>query len=101
GVKQLPLRGGLRAHARFSTWVPGANTAPFAHTRGVAEGADTPSTWLWGEAGTGKTHLLQGAGAAAAAAGRRSGYVPLADDALAPGMLDGWGGLGPLCAGAG
>jgi DnaA family protein len=96
-MKQLPLSVQLRAHARFSTWVAGSNTTPFAHTRGVAEGVDAPSTWLWGEAGTGKTHLLQAACAGAAAAGRRSGYLPLADDALAPEMLDGWDALDLVC----
>jgi len=96
-MKQLPLGVQLRTHARFATYVPGANAGAFAHTRSVAEGADAPATWLWGAAGTGKTHLLQAACAAGAAAGRRSGYLPLADDALAPEMLDGWDALDLVC----
>jgi DnaA family protein len=97
-MKQLPLGVQLRAHARFATYVPAANANAAAHTRGVAEGGvATPVTWLWGAPGTGKTHLLQAACAAGAAAGRRSGYLPLADAGLVPDMLDGWDALDLVC----
>jgi DnaA family protein len=96
-MKQLPLGVQLRMHARFSTYVPGVNADAFALTRRVAAGDGPTAIWLWGEAGTGKSHLLQAACAAGAAAGRRSGYLPLGDDALAPEMLDGWEALDLVC----
>jgi DnaA-homolog protein len=45
--------------------------------------------WLWGGASVGKSHLLQAACAAAHAAGRRTMYVPLGADDLAPQVLAG------------
>ena len=59
--------------------------------------SSAPVTWLWGAAGTGKTHLLQAACAASAGERRRSGYVPLGDAALSPAVLDGWDALGLVC----
>jgi DnaA family protein len=74
---QLPLALEIADHARFATFVGAANAAAVEHVRAVAAGrADT--LWLWGAPGSGKTHLLQAACRAAAAAERRAMYVPLA-----------------------
>lgn len=96
-MRQLPLGVQLRTHARFDTFVTGANASVLAHLSGTAPQA-TPVTWLWGGAATGKTHLLQALCAAFDAHGRRAGYVPLGDEALHPQLLDGWEALEVVCA---
>jgi DnaA family protein len=95
-MKQLPLGVQLRTHARFETFVPGANASVLAHLCGPAA-RSTPVTWLWGGAGSGKTHLLQALCAAQDAHGRRAGYIPLGDAALRPQVLDGWDALEVVC----
>jgi len=54
-MKQLPLPIVAPATARFDTFLGGANTAALQHLQQL-EGA-TPA-FLWGPAGSGKTHLL-------------------------------------------
>jgi DnaA family protein len=84
---QLPLALTIADHARFDTFVGAANEAAVEHARAVAAGrADL--LWLWGASGSGKTHLLQAACRAAAAAERRTMYVPL-DLGLEPEILAG------------
>jgi DnaA family protein len=85
---QLPLALGLKRHARFETYIAGANAAAVAHVRSVAaDGAET--LWISGPAASGKTHLLQAACRCAAEAGRRAMYVPLDEHVAQPAMLAG------------
>jgi DnaA-homolog protein len=76
GVAQLPLALALADHASFATFVAGDNEAAVSHVRAVAAGAGE-TLWLWGAAGSGKSHLLQAACRSAAADGRRAMYVAL------------------------
>ena len=64
-MKQLPLGLRLPAYAVFDSFAIGRNTEIVAAMR---DSSITP-LWLWGARGTGKTHLLQAACAAAAGAG--------------------------------
>jgi DnaA family protein len=64
-MKQLALGVRLRAEAVFASFSCGANAELLAALRGPAG----PPLWIWGAAGTGKTHLLQ---ATCAAAGESS-----------------------------
>ncbi|MEO8464270.1 MAG: DnaA regulatory inactivator Hda [Gammaproteobacteria bacterium] len=75
-MAQLPLALTLADHASFATFVAGENDAAVQHVRAVATGAGE-TLWLWGAAGCGKSHLLQAACRAAAAAGSRAMYVAL------------------------
>jgi len=90
-VKQLALGVRLRADAVFESFWPGLNGEVLAAVR-------TPSTvplWLWGASGSGKTHLLQ---AACAAAGEPAAYFPLARPlALPPEALAGFERTRLLC----
>jgi DnaA-homolog protein len=98
-MEQLPLGVQLRNHARFATFVAGANGEALDQARELARGASRGCvTWLWGAAGTGKTHLLQAACAGGDAQGRRAGYLALSDRALVPAVLDGWDGFALVCA---
>ena len=87
-MSQLPLALGLAHHARFATFVAGRNSAALEHVRAVAGGAGE-TLWLWGGAGTGKTHLLQAACRAAADADRRAMYLPLGSEPVTPEVLGG------------
>ena len=94
-MEQLPLRMRLRDSARFESFVAGANVQACTALQG--ERPRLPHVvWLWGRAGTGKSHLLQ---AACAAAGERGDAAAYVDLALAPSseMLDGCDALALVC----
>jgi DnaA family protein len=69
-VKQLALGVRLRADAVFDSFWPGPNGEIIAALRAPS----AAPLWLWGAAGSGKTHLLQ---AVCAAAGESAAYFPL------------------------
>lgn len=61
-MKQLALDIGLAPVPTLGSFFGGPNAAALQHVRMAAEGANARSpvpTYLWGEAGTGKTHLLR------------------------------------------
>lgn len=94
-MEQLPLRVRLGDHARFATYVAGANT----EARDVLADASpaTPRTvWLWGRAGTGKSHLLQATCAAAGERGQAAACFDLAG-LTEPAMLEGCETLDVVC----
>lgn len=92
-MQQLPLRMQLRDSARFESFVPGANGEACAV---LADPAGPRVAWLWGRAGTDKTHLLQ---AACAASGARGGTAAWFDLAAAPpvAVLEGCEALDLVC----
>lgn len=84
---QLPLRFELRENLRFDTFVSGANGALCARLRGLGDqfsGTTESQTetqgvtlWLYGIAGSGKTHLLQATVAELAEKGAQTvAYLP-------------------------
>ena len=88
---QLALAIGLPDHSLFETFHAGPNAAAVDRLRAVAERSAEPVLWLWGAAGTGKTHLLQAACAAAARRERQSVYLPLGQlRELGADVLAGW-----------
>lgn len=94
-MEQLPLRMRLRETSRLASFVVGGNVQACASLQGSRPSAPLV-VWLWGRAGTGKSHLLQ---AACAAAGERNEAAAYIDLALAPSsaMLDGCDTLGLVC----
>lgn len=72
-MRQLPLPVRLRDVAVFDTFEPGPN-GPVVAMLADLEGAG-PAAWLWGAAGSGKSHLLQ----AACAAHPPAAYLPVAE----------------------
>ena len=90
---QLPLALGLADHARFETFVEGANGAAVKHVRALADGAPD-IVWISGAHASGKTHLLQAACRSASLGGRRAMYVALLEEhAAEPEILVGLEGL--------
>jgi len=95
---QLPLGIGLPDSAVFATYHPGANAAAVATVKQTASRAGERVVYLHGVRGTGKTHLLQAACAAATNDGQRAALLPLAEVArLAPGMIEGWAQFDLVC----
>lgn len=86
---QLPLDLKLSDHASFENFVGAGNEEAVMRVRALAEGASGDNLLLWGDAGTGKSHLLQSAVRVAAARGLACAYVPLAlIDGLSPAVFD-------------
>ena len=94
-MQQLPLRVRLRDTARFATFVRGLN-AEAVELLATAPREAPRVLWLWGRAGTGKTHLLQAACAAAGEWGGSATYLDLAD-AREPARLEGCEVLDLVC----
>lgn len=91
-MEQLPLRMRLRDTARFASYVVSGNDQAVA----AVQALDGPRVvWLWGRAGTGKTHLLQAACAAAAESGGSASYIDLS--VAAAGWLEGCENLDLVC----
>jgi len=92
-MQQLPLRVRLGEAARFDGFIAGNNV----EVVDLLTGASPPRVlWLWGRTGTGKTHLLQAACAAASASGGVATYLDLEADGE-PAMLEGCETLDLVC----
>jgi DnaA family protein len=93
---QLPLQIRFRDGMSFAEFVPGRNAEAAQHLQ-HAFGAGQ-SVYLWGAAGTGKTHLLQAVCRLAAGRGEPAVYVPLRQrDEISPDMLEGLEALALVC----
>ncbi len=73
-MQQLPLGVSIQDRATFASFYPGPNPMAVERLRSIAYG-DRGVIWLWGANGSGRSHLLQAACAAAGA--RRAAYLPL------------------------
>lgn len=93
---QLPLQIRFRDDSTFAGFEPGRNAEAVHYLQtGFAAGQ---SVYLWGGAGTGKTHLLESVCRLAAARGESAVYLPLRQRAdLAPDLLDGLEALALVC----
>jgi DnaA family protein len=76
-MKQIPLAIGLEAQPTFDSFLPGSNAAALEHLRRLAMPA--APVYLWGAAGSGKTHLLRALAHACQQAGQRVGWFDAAD----------------------
>ncbi len=96
-MQQLSLGVRLADRAVFESFLPAQNAEPLQHLLRLTRGAPGTLTWLCGPRGTGKTHLLQAA-CAAASETMRAGYVPLGEvAALGVGVLEGLPQMECLC----
>lgn len=76
-MKQLPLDYGLAPVADLEHFLPDGNEAALAHVWQCVEQPphEGVPTYLWGEAGCGKTHLLQAVAHALALQGESVGWL--------------------------
>lgn len=92
-MQQLPLGVRLAETARFDGFVAGPNR----ETLELLSGGTPPRLlWLWGRAGTGKSHLLQAACASVGAAGGAAAYLDL-HTPVVPDLLEGFEALDLVC----
>ena len=70
--QQLTLDIRPEPHPAFENFVAGANAELLARLRALAQPKTFEAVYLWGPAGSGRSHLLQATRAAAEAAGRRA-----------------------------
>ncbi|HEY0180257.1 MAG TPA: DnaA regulatory inactivator Hda [Dokdonella sp.] len=89
---QLPLALRWPAHQRLDSFVAGANTVALDAVRAAASREEQPWLYLCGPPGSGRTHLLVAACAAASAGGRAAQYVSVAALAARAAALRGLGG---------
>ncbi len=75
--EQLPLPFTFNPELGFEQFHPGANAEPVRHLRLAAAGAGEHLIFLWGEAGTGKSHLLNACCRFACQLKRSVSYLPL------------------------
>ena len=92
-MEQLALRVRLRDSARFASFVRGDNAEVCDR---LADPHGPKVMWLWGRPGSGKTHLLQAACAAAGERGQPAAYFDLAGTASSA-MLEGCEALDLVC----
>lgn len=84
--QQLPLRIGLRDSATFDNFLPAANAQAVHALQFQRE----PFVYLWGSAGSGKSHLLQAACHAVTETGGSAVYLPLGElSAMSAELLEG------------
>ena len=96
-MQQIPLGVRLTDRAVFASFLPAHNAEALQHVQRLSSGAAAGLTWLCGPGGSGKTHLLQAA-CAAASESMPAGYVPLAQVApLGVGVLEGLPQMQCLC----
>lgn len=89
-LSQLPLGIQLKDSASFENFYEGRNAELCAHVRACARGEGETVVYLWGHAGSGKTHLLQAACHEAALRDGNPVYLPLRDALRwSPEMLQG------------
>jgi len=76
-MAQIPLPLVLPKHHRFETYVDAGDGALIPHLRALGSAQVPEVLWIWGPAGSGKSHVLQAACAHSVAP--RVMYLPLRD----------------------
>jgi len=88
-VRQLPIPLAVNSSCDFASFRTGDNAELLAQLRTFARLPDGIGLWLWGEQGSGRSHLLQALCQEAAAHQHQTIYLPLATLAADPEAIDG------------
>lgn len=87
---QVPLQFEFQGNQTFDSYFAGSNAELVGHLQALASERREQQIYLWGEAGSGKTHLLQACCQMARMAGKDPFYLALpAVDPPPPAMLEG------------
>ncbi len=78
---QIPLAIGIREKPGFDLYLPGTNDEACLAVKRIAEGIEYGNAYLWGQSGTGKSHLLHAACSLAHEQQHKVAYLPLTDSA--------------------
>ena len=76
-MQQIPLAIGPEPLTSFDTFLAGPNAAPFEHLRALQ--VPSAPVYLWGSAGSGKTHLLRALALEHQRRGHRVGWFDAGD----------------------
>jgi DnaA family protein len=89
-MRQIPLAIGPHPEPSFASFIPGPNAQAITHLRQLAQQA--APVYLWGPAGSGKTHLLRSLARARQEGGARVGWFDAGNGAAAQpwGCESGW-----------
>lgn len=95
---QIPLSLGVQDKPGFELFVVGNNTEALHSIKSIAKGIKQTSLYMWGQAGSGVSHLLQAACVLAHDQHRTVAYVPLTDQAgIEPGLLENMDNMDMVC----
>ncbi len=87
---QVPLQFEFQSNQTFASFFPGNNAEIIGQLLAMAGDGGEQQVFLWGDAGSGKTHLLQACCQQAKALGKDPFYLAFSKDQLpAPAMLEG------------
>ena len=87
---QIPLQFEFQTNQTFASYFAGHNQEIINQLQALAAGGDEQQLYLWGEAGTGKSHLLQACCQQAKLAGKDPFYLQFESGRLPdPALLDG------------
>lgn len=78
-MRQLPLPVRLRASSVFANYFNGSNADAVTQLSAVVPDERPTSVWLWGPAGSGRTHLAQALCARAGTQRLAAAYLPLSE----------------------
>lgn len=96
-LQQLPLGFSLRDDATFASFLPGANQQIVQAVMNFAHGLGDNFLYIFGEPGTGRSHLLQAICHAAPEYKQTVVYLPLSDPQQDQGILLGFEHVQVLC----
>ncbi|MCH7696340.1 MAG: DnaA regulatory inactivator Hda [Proteobacteria bacterium] len=89
-ARQIPLPFGKFDRFDFDSYLACSNQELVQHLQKAGSGDETKNIFLWGMAGTGKSHLLQAVCSSAGCDTKNVAYIPLAQaDELSPELLQG------------
>jgi DnaA family protein len=88
-VQQLPIPLAVNGSCDFASFRTGDNAELLAQLRTFARLPGDIGLWLWGERGSGRSHLLQALCQEAAAHQHSAIYLPLATVAAQPEVIEG------------
>jgi DnaA-homolog protein len=95
---QIPLALGLQDKPGFELFVVGNNAEVLHGIKSIARGIKHSGLYIWGQPGSGVSHLLQAACMLAHDQGRAVAYVPLLEQAnLDPDLLDNMDSMDMVC----
>ncbi len=95
---QVPLQFEFQSNQTFASFFPGNNAEIIGQLQAMAGEGDEQQLFIWGEAGSGKTHLLQACCQQAKALGKDPFYLAFSKDKLpAPAMLEGLESVELMC----
>jgi len=97
-AEQLLLPFRFSAALTFENYIAGPNRDALQVLQSLAAGRDAAMIYLWGPAGSGRSHLLQAVCGMASAGGLRPGYLPLSEFGdISPALLEDMEQLSVVC----